>query len=73
MKKLIRDTLCSPGGHYSIKRVGAFVAFYFAIGYEAACMLLQRSCNEYVFEGLLLFSATGIGLTVVQKFKKDTH
>lgn len=67
MKQLIDDTLKSPDGKWSRKSLTAFFSFSFALTYEAICMLTDKGCNEYVFEGLLILSATCLGLTVWDK------
>lgn len=70
--KLIKDILQEKCGKWSIKRVFALVAFIDALIYEFIGGFDWFTSKEYVFIGLLTFTATSIGLTVlVNKLKKD--
>ncbi len=72
MKKLIKDLFQEPCGKWSIKRVFAGIAFLDALIYEALGGFNFFESKEYVFIGLLGFTATAIGLTVLaNKLKKD--
>jgi hypothetical protein len=67
MKKIINDTL-KPNGKWSIKRLGAFTSFWAAIIYAFLPLCgKQFEVHEFVFVGLLTYSATAIGLTVWNK------
>lgn len=71
LKKLIADTL-QPNGKWSMKRIGAFTSFWIAIIYAFAPIFAVIEIKEFVFVGLLTYSATAIGLTVWNKtFKKN--
>jgi hypothetical protein len=75
MKKIIADTL-KPNGKWSIKRLGAFTSFWAAIAYALLPLYgKQFEVHEFVFVGLLTYSATAIGLTVWNKSIKsdETH
>jgi hypothetical protein len=66
LKKLIADTL-QPNGKWSMKRIGAFTSFWIAIVYAFAPIFSVIEIKEFVFVGLLTYSATSIGLTVWNK------
>lgn len=73
MRKLIDDTL-KPNGKWSIKRLGAFTSFWAAILYACFPLFKPFEVHEFVFVGLLTYSATAIGLTVWNKtIKNDEH
>jgi hypothetical protein len=71
MKKLIDETL-RPNGKWSIKRLGAFTSFFAAILYALLPLFRTFKVHEFVFVGLLTYSATAIGLTVWNKSIKNT-
>ena len=71
MKKLINETL-KPNGKWSMKRLGAFSSFWIAIVYAFTPVLAVVEIHEFVFVGLLTYSATAIGLTVWNK-KQSTN
>ena len=64
--KLIDETL-KTNGKWSIKRLSAFVSFHVAILYEFMLPLLSIQTKEYVFIGLITYSATAIGMTLAGK------
>lgn len=66
MKKLIDDTL-KVNGKYSIKRIGAFTSFWLSVIYAMLPLSVTFEVHEFVFIGLLTYSATAIGLTVWNK------
>jgi hypothetical protein len=66
LKNLINETL-TPNGKWSIKRLGAFSSFWIAIVYAFTPVLAVVEIHEFVFVGLLTYSATAIGLTVWNK------
>lgn len=70
MKKLINETL-RPNGKWSIKRLGAFTSFFAAILYALLPLFRTFKVHEFVFVGLLTYSATAIGLTVWNKSIKN--
>jgi hypothetical protein len=70
MRKLINETL-KPGGKWSMKRIGAFTSFWMAIIYAFIPVFAVIEVKEFVFVGLLTYSATAIGLTVWNKKIKD--
>jgi hypothetical protein len=71
MKKIIADTL-KPSGKWSIKRLGAFTSFWAAILYALLPLWgKQFEVHEFVFVGLITYSATAIGLTVWNKSIKS--
>lgn len=70
IKKLISDTL-KPGGKWSIKRLGAFTSFWTAIMYAVLPLFKPFEVHEFVFVGLLTYSATALGLTVWNKKIKE--
>ena len=73
VKKIISDTL-KPGGKWSMKRIGAFTSFCIAIVYAFAPIFAVIEIKEFVFVGLLTYSATSIGLTVWnKKIKQDEN
>jgi hypothetical protein len=73
VKKIISDTL-KPGGKWSMKRIGSFTSFWIAIVYAFAPIFAVIEIKEFVFVGLLTYSATSIGLTVWnKKIKQDEN
>lgn len=73
IKKLIAETL-RPNGKWSIKRLGAFTSFWAAIIYAVLPLFKPFEVHEFVFVGLLTYSATAIGLTVWNKtIKQDEN
>lgn len=71
MKKIIVDTL-QPNGKWSMKRIGAFTSFWISIVYAFAPIFAVIEIHEFVFVGLLTYSATAIGLTLWnKKIKQD--
>ena len=71
MRKIINDTL-KPNGKWSMKRIGAFTSFWAAILYALLPLWgKQFEVHEFVFVGLLTYSATAIGLTVWNKSIKS--
>lgn len=66
IKKLINETL-RPSGKWSIKRLSAFTSFWIATFYAFAPLLTPFKVHEFVFVGLLGYSATAIGLSVWNK------
>lgn len=71
MKRLIDETL-RPNGKWSIKRLGAFTSFWAAVIYAMLPLFRTFKVHEFVFVGLLTYSATAIGLTVWNKSIKNT-
>ena len=64
---LTTDTL-APKGKYELKRVAAFVSFHFAFIYSMIPIIVRGfEVQEFVFIGLLGYSATAIGLNVWNK------
>jgi hypothetical protein len=55
-----------------MKRIGAFTSFWIAIVYAFAPIFAVIEIKEFVFVGLLTYSATSIGLTVWNK-KIEKH
>lgn len=72
IKKLINDTL-RPNGKWSIKRLGAFTSFWASIIYSILPLFKPFEVHEFVFVGLLTYSATAIGLTVWNKSIKTNQ
>jgi hypothetical protein len=70
MRTLIKETL-KPGGKWSMKRIGAFTSFWMAIIYAFIPVFAVIEVKEFVFVGLLTYSATAMGLTVWNKKIKD--
>lgn len=70
MRKLINDTL-KPNGKWSIKRIGAFTSFWLSAIYAILPLSCPFEVHEFVFIGLLTYSATAIGLTVWNKSLKS--
>lgn len=70
MRKLINETL-RPNGKWSIKRLGAFTSFWVAVVYAMLPFFRTFKVHEFVFVGLLTYSATAIGLTVWNKSIKN--
>lgn len=70
IKDLIKETL-RPNGKWSIKRLGAFTAFWAAILYAILPLFKPFKVHEFVFVGLLTYSATALGLTVWSKSMKN--
>lgn len=66
IKELINDTL-KPNGKWSMKRLGAFSSFWLSIVYAFTPVFAVIEIKEFVFVGLLTYSATAIGLTVWNK------
>jgi len=66
IKELINETL-RPSGKWSIKRLSAFTSFWIAVLYAFAPLVTTFKVHEFVFVGLLTYSATAIGLTVWSK------
>jgi hypothetical protein len=66
MKKLIEDTL-KPNGKWSMKRLSAFTSFWASMTYAIIPIFKPFEVHEFVFVGLLTYSATAIGLTVWNK------
>lgn len=66
IKKLIADTL-KPNGKWSIKRLSAFTSFWLSVAYALIPLFRPFEVHEFVFVGLLTYSATAIGLTVWNK------
>jgi len=79
MIKILKDTLINPKtGNYSRKSVVLFVSFNFAMFYEGILPIISQlmllwvpefkfETKQYVFEGLLLFVAVLLGVTVWDK------
>jgi hypothetical protein len=70
IQKLIDDTLKNPKGSWSMKRLTIFVVLVFTLGLGAFIVLsdliLKVEVNKFaigVFDSLLLFLATLMGLT----------
>ena len=72
IKELINETL-KPNGKWSIKRLSAFTSFWIAVFYALLPLLKPIKVHEFVFVGLLTYSATAIGLTVWSKKLKTPH
>ena len=70
MKKLINETL-KPNGKWSIKRISAFTSFWIAVTYAFIPLFYAIKVHEFVFVGLLTYSATSLGLTVWNKKIKE--
>jgi hypothetical protein len=71
IKELINETL-KPNGKWSIKRLSAFTSFWIAVLYALLPLFKPFKVHEFVFVGLLTYSATAIGLTVWSKKIKST-
>lgn len=72
IKKLINETL-RPSGKWSIKRLSAFTSFWIAVLYGFAPLVTEFKVHEFVFVGLLGYSATSLGLSVWNKKIKAPH
>jgi hypothetical protein len=72
IKELINETL-KPNGKWSIKRLSAFTSFWIAVMYALLPLFKPFKVHEFVFVGLLTYSATAIGLTVWNKKIKEPH
>jgi hypothetical protein len=70
VKDLINDTL-KPSGKWSMKRLGAFSSFWLSIIYAFTPVFAVVEIHEFVFVGLLTYSATAIGLTVWTKKQEN--
>lgn len=70
IKKLINETL-RPSGKWSIKRLGAFSSFWIAIVYAFTPIVYNIKIHEFVFIGLLGYSAAALGLSVWNKQIKE--
>ena len=66
IKRLINETL-KREGKWSIKRLSAFTSFWLAVCYALIPLFAKFEVKEFVFVGLLTYSATAIGLTVWNK------
>lgn len=66
MIKLINETL-KREGKWSIKRLSAFTSFWLAVCYALIPLFAKFQVEEFVFVGLLTYSAASIGLTVWSK------
>jgi hypothetical protein len=66
IKELIEDTL-KRNGKWSIKRLSAFTSFWMAVIYALIPLFKPFKVHEFVFVGLLTYSATSLGLTVWNK------
>jgi hypothetical protein len=66
IKELIEETL-KRNGKWSIKRLSAFTSFWMAVIYALIPLLKPFKVHEFVFVGLLTYSATSLGLTVWNK------
>ncbi len=64
IKELINETL-KPNGKWSIKRLSAFTSFWIAVLYAIIPLFKPFKVHEFVFVGLLTYSATAIGLTAL--------
>jgi hypothetical protein len=72
IRKLINETL-RPSGKWSIKRLSAFTSFWIAVLYAFAPLVTTFKVHEFVFIGLLTYSATSLGLSVWNKKIKELH
>lgn len=70
IKKLINETL-RPNGKWSIKRLGAFTSFWIAVVYACIPFFRTFEVKEFVFIGLLSYSAAALGLSVWNKKIKE--
>lgn len=68
--KLIDDTLKTKG-KWSRKSLTTLVAFSSALVYELILPFIGFETKQYVFDGLLLLTATTLGLTVWDKKKNN--
>lgn len=64
-------------GAVSVKRVLGFEAFHLAFLILATQIMLKTICNidmdlKPYFDSTLIFSATSLGITMVEKFSKPT-
>jgi len=66
IKELINETL-RPSGKWSIKRLSAFTSFWIGVVYAFVPLVTTFKVHEFVFIGLLTYSATAIGLSVWNK------
>ena len=70
IKRLINETL-RPSGKWSIKRLGAFTSFWAAVLYACIPFFRKFEVHEFVFIGLLSYSAAALGLSVLNKKIKE--
>jgi hypothetical protein len=70
IKELINETL-KPNGKWSIKRLSAFTSFWMAVIYALIPLFNPFKVHEFVFVGLLTYSATSLGLSVWNKKIKE--
>ena len=70
IKNIINETL-KPNGKWSLKRLGAFTSFWAAITYAILPLFRSFKVHEFVFVGLLTYSATAMGMTVWNKLKNQ--
>ena len=74
MKKILTDTMTAPNGKWSMKRITAFVVMMFILLLGTFIVvsdkILKTEINQYgiqVFNSLLLFEATLLGLAEASK------
>jgi len=70
--KLINDTL-KHKGKWSRKSLTACLAFVGALAYEFVLPFYKIETKDYVFLGLVSLAAGVLGLTVIDKKKKDEN
>ena len=75
LNKLVNDTLKSPNGKWSIKRIVVFINIHIAWLLGAWIVVYGLNNNRHaidVFEGLLFFQAALMGITEFgKKINKD--
>lgn len=70
--KLINDTL-KHKGKWSRKSITACLAFLSAVAYEIVLPIMKIETKDYVFLGLIGLAGGVLGLTVIDKKKKDEN
>jgi hypothetical protein len=64
--QIIKDTL-KPKGTWEHKRLASFTSFWVSVIYAFCPLFTTFVVQEFVFWGFLTFSATSMGLTVLNK------
>lgn len=70
MKEIIKQILTGPNGTYSSKRIITLCSFLLlSLGFISN-ILFDIPLKEYIWDGMLLFTGSGLGFTTLDHYGK---
>lgn len=71
MKKFFCSLIADVDGHASSKRVVTMLAFSCLVVAFLANIFAELPLQEFVYDGMLYLTASGLGFSTLEKFSRD--